>query len=124
MLSKLTLVNPSDKGWMRHRYLMEVGMGYSSWHFLVWANDMNSAFDELGDYCSEHAPGLLNDKDEIIAERDKLVGEGMSEEDAWDEATMDMIQCGNDGMSLFNSWEVNAIEDPNRKTLKAITADR
>jgi hypothetical protein len=102
---------------------MEVGVGYSSWHFLVWANDMGEAIDELGDYCAEHAPGLLNDKDEMIAEYNSNMEKGMSEEGAWNEATMDMIQCGNDGMCFFNSWEVNAVEDPSRKMLKELTKE-
>src|SRR5208283_5400416 len=119
-MSNITTINESDSDWTKHSYLFSVGTGggYAAFHFLVYSNDMCDALDELGDYIAEHAPGLLYDKEEVYSTyRSNIELSGMNEEQAWEEATMDLIQCGNAGDCFFADWEVSYQEDPNEDFL-------
>jgi len=123
MSNTITTINPDDSDWTKHRYLFSVGTGggYAAFYFLVYSNDMSDAFDELGDYCTEHAPGLLYDKEDVYSTyRSNIELSGMNEERAWEEATMDLIQCGNAGDCFFESWEVACETDPSASFLTSI----
>ena len=122
-MSNITTINESDSDWTKHSYLFSVGTGggYAAFHFLVYSNDMRDAFDELGDYCSEHAPGLMHDKEDVYSTyRSNIELSGMNEAQAWENATMDLIQCGNAGDCYFGSWEVACETDPSASFLTSI----
>lgn len=103
------LANPTDADWTRHRYLFSLG-AYGWTRVLVWANDHESALEELADWCELHAPGLFCDDavKELFAE---ATTEGYSEEDAWEHAEVDTIRSED---HWFLAWEVSVIEDPDR----------
>lgn len=44
-LVKITLVNPSDKSWTKHRYILSFG-AYGWTRLMVWANSVGDALDE------------------------------------------------------------------------------
>ena len=122
-ITNITTINPDDSSWTKHSYLFSVGTGggYAAFHFLVYSNDMSDAMDLLGDYCSEHAPGLMHDKEDVYSTyRSNIELSGMNEEQAWEEATMDLIQCGNAGDCFFGSWEVICEEDPSDDFMKSL----
>ena len=123
MSANITTINPDDSSWTKHSYLFQVSPGfYANPHcFLVYANDMCDAFDELGDYCAEHAPGLMHDKEDVYSTyRSNIELSGMNEAQAWENATMDLIQCGNAGDCYFGSWEVACETDPSASFLTSI----
>lgn len=116
-MPSLTTINPDDSDWTKHSYLFSVG-AYGDNHYLVYANADEDALDELGDYIAEHAPGLLYDKEEVYStHRSNIELSGMSEEEAWEDATVDLIQCGNGGDCFFAAWEVSYQEDPDEDFL-------
>jgi hypothetical protein len=67
----------------------------------------------------DHAPGLLADE-QVNEEYARLIAEGMSEEDAQEEATIDTTCAGNCG-NYLNSWEWGIVaEDPTRAQILEI----
>lgn len=114
----IALANPSDASWTRHRYLFWLG-AYGWTRVLVWANDHESALEELADWCELHAPGLFCDDAvrELFAE---ATTEGYSEEDAWEHAEVDTIRSGD---HYFLAWELHVIEDPTREQILSVQRD-
>jgi len=111
----MEVVNPGDKSWARHRYLLTFGV-IGPKVLLVWANSLEDALDEAVDWLAEHAPGLLCDE-EVREAYQNALARGLSEEDAQTEATMDTTQAGNEGHYL-HSWEWTLVEDPSRSQIK------
>ncbi len=101
----VALANPSDASWTRHRYLFALG-AYGWTRVLVWANDHESAIEELAEWCEEHAPGLFCD-DAVQEEYNRA-----REEDAQEHAELDTIRSED---HYFLAWEVSVIEDPTRE---------
>lgn len=111
-LVPIHLVNPSDKTWTKHRFIFWFG-AYGWTRLMVWANSLDDALDEAVDWIADNAPGLLAD-DAVTEEYNRCIGEGMSEEEAQEEATVDTTCAGNCGHYL-NSWEWGILaEDPTR----------
>jgi hypothetical protein len=111
-LRKITPVNASDKDWTRHNYVLAFG-AYGDTLLRVWGNSLDDALDEAVDWIADHAPGLLAD-DEVNDEYKRLVSEGMSEEEAQEEATVDTTTAGNAGNYLHSSEWTVVVEDPSR----------
>lgn len=111
----ITPINPNDKSWTRHRYVLWFG-AYGTIHLLVWANSLEDALDECIDWIADNAPGLL--MDEAVNEAfQEARAKGMSEEEAWDESQTDMT-CGGNAGNFIASWEwgIDA-EDPTREDI-------
>ena len=118
--SKIVLVNPSDRDWTRQRFVLWFG-AYGSTNLMVWANSLDDALDECVDWIAEHAPGLLCDEQVAESYREALAA-GKSEEEAMEEAEMDMTSAGNCSNYLA-SWEWGiALENPTREDLDAYLA--
>lgn len=116
--SEVTLVNPSDRDWTRRRFVLAFG-DYGWTQCVVWANSLDDALDEAVDWIAEHAPGLLAD-DSVREEFERLVAEGATEEEAWEEATVDTTCAGNSGHYLLSyEWAIVA-EDPTRDEMLSI----
>ena len=116
--SKVTLVNPSDRDWTRHRFVLAFG-AYGWTQCVVWANSLDDALDEAVDWIAEHAPGLLAD-DSVREEFERLVAEGATEGKAWEDATVDTTRAGNSGHYLLScEWAIVA-EDPTRSEMLSI----
>jgi hypothetical protein len=113
-----TVVNPNDKHFTRNRYCLAFD-AYGSHMLLVWANGIEDALDECIDWIADHAPGLLADE-QVAHEYQRLIAEGVSEEDANTQSTIDITCAGNNGHYIL-SWEWTIVaENPDRKTLKEI----
>lgn len=109
------LVNPSDRGWTRHRYVLWFG-DCGTTYLMIWANSLDDALDESVDWIAEHAPGYLADES-VHEEYNRLIAEGKSEDEAREEAEMDTVTGGNAG-NYLNSWEWGlALENPTRQEL-------
>jgi hypothetical protein len=118
MNNKLIIVNPSDRDWTKHRYILVFGT-YGQVKHLVWANHLQGALDESIDWLAEHAPGILADN-QVKEEYDRLIAEGASEEDAWEGATIDTT-CGGNYSNYLLSWEWSVLaEDPTREQILRI----
>jgi hypothetical protein len=114
----LTFVNPTDRDWARHRYVLCFG-AYGDTKLCVWANGIEGALDECVDWIADNAPGLL--ADEAVAEAYKgAIAAGKSEDEAQEEAQVDTTCAGNAG-NYLHSWEWGIVaEDPGRATVLAL----
>jgi len=109
------IVNPPDRSWTRHRYVLWFG-AYGETRLMVWANSLDDALDEAVDWIVDHAPGLLADES-VREEYNRLIAEGKSEDEAQEEAEVDTTTAGNCGNYLNScEWGIT-LEDPTRKEL-------
>ena len=110
-------VNPTDKDWTKHRYVLWFG-AYGSTRLIVSANSLDDAIEEASGWLADNEPGHFHT--EYVNETyQECVGKGMSEEEAWEEATTDMT-CLDQGRYLA-SWEWGIVaEDPSREDLGQI----
>jgi len=109
----VTLVNPIARAFVDNkRYVLWFG-AYGETRLMVWARSLESALDECVDWIADNAPGLLAD-DGVHEQYKRLVAEGVDEEKAQEEATVDTTCAGNNGHYL-NSWEWGIVaENPTR----------
>lgn len=117
--NRITLVNPSDRDWTRSRYILHVGpYGWSK--YMVWANCLGDALDEVVDHLAENSPGMLYD-DQVAEEYNRCIAMGMPEEEAIELAESDMMVAGNCG-NYIASWEWGILaENPTRDELLELT---
>lgn len=132
---QIVIVNPSDRGYTRHRYVLWAGPLY----LMIWADDLESASEIMCDHLVEHAPGLLCDEQveelyrekmaEIEAEEGPLPAlaparareEEKRQERAREYAESDTTCFGHDGIHYIASdeWGIS-LEDPEREELLAL----
>jgi hypothetical protein len=104
-MTTITQVNPADRSWTKRTYLFAFGT-YGERLLLVWANGVDAGFDEAIDWVADNAPGRLCD-DSVQEEYKRLVAEGKSEDEAWEEATVDTTCGGNNGHYIPSSdWTI------------------
>ena len=113
----MIILNPSDKDWTRHRYILWFG-ACAPTKMLVWANSLEDALDECVDYMEERLPGLL--ADEMVEEEyQRGLEAGLDEEAAREAAETDTTSAGNHGRYLLSwEWGIHA-EDPTRAEVLA-----
>lgn len=58
MSNVIHVVNPVERSWTRHRYVLWFG-AYGDTRLMVWANDLDSALEECAEWLAEHVPGLI-----------------------------------------------------------------
>lgn len=56
--SAIVIVNPDQRDWARHRYVLWFG-AYASTRLMIWANSLESAIEDAAEWLAEHAPGHL-----------------------------------------------------------------
>lgn len=118
-MSTLNIINPNDRDWTRHRYILAFG-AIGTTHCLVYANSIDDALDEAIDWLADNAPGHLAD-DQVAEAYNEAIAEGLSEEQADDRAYVDITVGGNDGHAIL-SWEWFILaEDPSRSEILAYT---
>ena len=102
------MINPGDGD---HTYLFHLG-AYGWTALLVWADNLEDAFDTMGNYVAHYHPVLLCD-DAVKADYESAIKEGKSEEEAWQIAETDTVTAGSCGHHLL-VWEVQVWENPTR----------
>ncbi len=108
----IVAVNGSDRTWTRHRYILAFG-AYGWTRLMVWANSLDDALEEAGDWIEEHAPGLFCDE-QVREAYEEALTEGKSEEEAQEEAEVDTTSvCSGNHYLLSWEWMILA-EDPSR----------
>lgn len=113
---EIVLVNPSDKTWTKHRFVLWAGSPMGPTYFLVWANHLQDALDEMVDCIADDYPGFLAD-DSVEEAYREAIASGMSEEEAREKAEMDTTCAGNYGNYLMSEeWGI-VVEDPTRVEL-------
>lgn len=126
---KINVANPNDRSMLRGRW----GYGWQSYLFafgaygdtlvLAYGCGLDSAFDEAVDWIAENAPGLLMN-DAVNEAYHEAIKSGMSENDAREEAEMDMT-CGGNAGDYIASWEWAIVaENPSKANLIAIHRGR
>lgn len=110
----IIVVNPHDKNPSQTSFVLVFG-AYGSTYLLGYGS-LDTVLDECVDWIAEHQPGILATK-EVHEEFERLQGEGMSEEDAWEISAMDTVCAGNSG-DYLNSWELSiSLENPTKTEL-------
>ena len=99
--------NPGDQDWTRRVYVVALGT-YGWTQLRIWADSEDDAIEEAASWCADNAPGLLCDK-AVQEEYDRAIAEGKSEEEAQEEALIDVISC--DRGHYLPWWEVNFWEE-------------
>jgi hypothetical protein len=118
MTRTIVPVNPGDREWTNHRYILAFG-AYGDTLLMAWANNLGDALDECVDWIADNAPGLLCDE-AVHDEYRAAIAEGLDEEAAQERATIDTTCAGNAGHYL-HSWEWSiAAEDPTRAEILAL----
>ena len=117
--SAIHVANSSDRTWTRHRYLVSFG-AYGGTHVLVYANGAEDASEIAINYVAERWPGLLADE-EVAGAYKEARAEGLSEEDAQQQAEVDTVCASSDGIHYVHSWEMSILEDPSREYLLSLT---
>lgn len=113
---KMVAVNGNDRSWTRGRYILGFGQYL---RLMVWANSCDDALDEAVDWIADNKPGLLHDN-EVAEAYAWAIEQGKSEEEASEEAEVDMTIAGNAGHYLLSSeWTIVA-ENPTRAEVLAL----
>ena len=119
---RVTIINPSDRWpidrWYprrQHTFILAFGQ-VSATYLMVYADHLQDAFDECIDWIVDHAPGLLCD-DEVAEEYERLIAEGKTEEEAWEESEVDTSSGGNAGNRIHSDEWTIAAEDLTRQEL-------
>jgi hypothetical protein len=117
-VESIVIVNPLERHNTTNRFVLHFG-AYGWTRLLAYADNLEDALDECVDWIAEHAPGLLAD-DTVAEEYERLIAEGMDEDEAREEAEVDTTIAGNAGHYL-NSWEWGILaENPTRAELLAL----
>ena len=111
------LVNPTDRAWTDHRYVLCFG-AYGSTLLCAYANSLEDALEECGEWIVDHAPGYLAD-DSVKDEYERAIAEGLSEEEAQERAEEDTTAL--DGGRYLNPWEWGIVaKNPSRADFLAL----
>lgn len=143
-LIPIVLVNPNDRGWTRHRYVLSLGV-YGWTRLMVWANSLGDAFDEAADWAEDHSPGLFCD-DHVKEEYDLLIAARVCpfaasrpdlactndeepcercHETALQEAEVDTFTAGNHSRHIASHDGINLVaEDPSREDMLRLLGRR
>ena len=118
---RLLYINENDRDWTRHRYVLWAGQAGPS-YFVIHANSLEDALDEMGDWLRDNAPGLL--ATESVNEEYKRLekewleeneGTELDDETRWqlmEEAEQDTTPLGGYGDRIgSDDWGIVA-EDP------------
>lgn len=101
----------------RTRWLFRFGAcGWTT--VLVLGGYLEDALDEAIDWLADNAPGLLADES-VKEEYDRLISEGKTEEEAWEEAEQDTTSGGN-ATHYVNSWEWTVNKNPGRAAILGV----
>lgn len=122
MNKEIIKVNPGDKDWTNHRFILWT-TAWNPTYYMIWADHLEDAIDELIDWCADNAPGLIVD-DQIQEEFNRLKSDGdqmllpfRSDEELWEEAAADTTCGGNCGNFISSEdWGIES-EDPTRQDI-------
>jgi hypothetical protein len=110
--------NPGDKSWTNHNFILWFG-SHAPTYVRAWGNSLDDALDEAVDYIADRWPGLLSDS-EVSDEYNRLIADGVSEDEASEESEADTTTAGNSGNHLrSDEWGI-AAEDPTREQVLAL----
>lgn len=112
----VVLVNPGDADWTKHRFVLWFG-AVGTTRLMVWANGIEVALEECGDWIADHAPGLLCDE-QVKEAFEEALAEGACTDDAWEHALEDTTPLDNGHYLLSYKWGID-LEDPTRAQLDA-----
>lgn len=123
------LVNPTDRDWTRHRYVMWFG-ACGATRLMVWANSLDDAIETAAEHLAEHAPGHVMSEwseehreliREVCAERGVEFPAGfeaLDDDEKYDiceEAEADLTRTESGFLTSYE-WGID-LEDPTRAEL-------
>lgn len=124
MSSPLTIINPNDRNWTRHRFVLSFG-AHAPTHLMVYANSLDDALEECGEWLLEHEPGHFHDPDYSGVATEKACTQCIPNEvfcdDCQQVAVTDMTYTES-GWLLSWEWSIT-LEDPSRAEIKAFISE-
>lgn len=132
-MAALTIVNPSNRSWTSHRYVLSFG-AVGTTHLMAYANSLEDALEECAEWLAKHAPGhimpmygeehmaLIHEQ----AEEHGLTPEALQEldddqrYDVEQDAVADMTYTEAGYLTSYE-WFIT-LEDPSRAEIKAFIA--
>lgn len=124
-IGRITVINPNDANFYEHSYVLAIG-AYGESLYLVYADGLDSAFDEMVDWAADNAPGLLSEDyyqeefKRLEAEEVERLERRLDDDELvkiQEQAEADLSIGGNNGLH-YTSHEWNYIaEDPTRHQL-------
>lgn len=118
----LIKLNTEDSKYTRQRYIIQVGTNKPT-NILVWANSLDTALDLCADWAVTNAPELLADV-YVEAEYNRLLGTGMSDEEAREESVGPTLRIGNVGNYIYaDDIDVLSI-NPGRSYIKQLDGEQ
>ena len=134
---RIDIVNPDDRIWTRHRYILWFG-ACGTTHRMIWANNFEAALETAGEWLAEHAPGHImahgsEEHAELIREACKERGIDFDPskcygtiEPPWDEILQEAeadLTYTESGLITSYEWGID-FEDPTREEIKAFIEGR
>lgn len=132
MSSPLVIINPTDRDYYTHRYVLSFG-AYACTHLMVYASSLDDALEECAEWVTDNAPGhiMAHDSDELVElfeeARAELFGDTqateLSDEQRWEceeQATADLTYTESGYITSYE-WTIT-LEDPSRAEIKAFIA--
>lgn len=114
-MGSIYAINGNDRNFFRNRYIMS----FAGQNYMVWANSIDDATDELIDYVSEDRPNLLCDK-QVFAKFEELRFNGVSENEAYEQSSEGMVCGGNCGNYIESQYFDIVLTNPTREEIKNI----
>lgn len=122
-MTKINIANPSERAFQRNSFLFWFG-AYGSTYVLAYGAHLEDALESAVDWIVDNEPGHLMD-DEVQEAYERAIAEGKDEEEAIEEAEMDMTGFGHSGMHYLASWEWGiVVESPTKSQLIEIYRGR
>lgn len=122
---EIILVNPENRDYTRYRgdkvrgncFVLCFG-AYGWTRLMVWEDHLEDALDTAVDWIADNAPGLLCN-DSVAEAYNEAIASGMTEEQAIEDAEIDVTRAGNAGDCISSSeWNIS-LENPSRSELVA-----
>lgn len=137
MSAPLTIINPNDRNWTRHRFVLWFGWFGTCvpTHLMVYANGLDDALEECADWLAANEPGHLmplygDEHMALIAEVATEHGLTLAQLDEVDEQQrFDLEQdatadCTYTEQGYLTSYEWGiSLENPTRAEVKAFIAE-
>lgn len=144
MSAPLTIVNPSERTWTRHRYVLWFG-ACAPTYLMVYADGPDDALEKCADWLADNEPGLImlegHGNDARDPELDELLEEACREQglewpipdDAWGTSDMEPYWDAEQtayadlthterGYLTSYEWGIE-LEDPSRDEIKGFIAE-
>ena len=105
-----------NAAWSDQRHMVHMTSGHFTWLSFLGFGYAEEVLDQAIDHLAEYYPDGLYSA-EVQEEFERLKAEGMTENEAWEASTVDMI-CGGNCGDWLRAEEVHFTHNPTREEIK------